>query len=239
MRISRLVAATAIGLASIAGQALAQELKPIGSITYEPQPAERRDTFQIRPDDQRIKAMRIVSDRGTSDIRSIRVVYDNGSTDSIPVRRVLQAGERTPVFEFRDVRPIKAIDVVHVPRGTVKLVLLAETRKPQPDREWKELACKSVGFLVDKDVANVSTQDTYTSLRLRSANYDIDMIQMKVRFGNGTSDTYDIRTKIPAGGRIGPIDLRGERRRISQLEFVYRTRTIGNVKTTLCVDGLK
>lgn len=239
MRISHLAAAAAIGLATLAGQAMAQELKPIGSITYEPQPAERRDTFQIRPDDQRIKAMRIVSDRGTSDIRSIRVVYDNGNTDSIPVRRVLQAGERTPVFEFRDVRPIKAIDVVHVPRGTVKLVLLAETRNPKPDREWKELTCKSVGFLVDRDVANVASKDSYTSLRLRSMNYDIDMIQMTVRYGNGSKDTYDIRTKIPAGGRIGPIDLRGERRHITQLEFVYRTRTIGNVKTMLCADGLK
>ncbi len=85
----------------------------------------------------------------------------------------------------------------------------------------------------------VNSAERYASLRLRSENYDIEMAELTIRYANGNRDKYPIRQVIPAGGRIGPIELRGEARRISQLDFIYRARTIGPFKTKLCVDALK
>jgi hypothetical protein len=96
-----------------------------------------------------------------------------------------------------------------------------------------------VGLLGDRDTVAINNDQRYQALRLRSANYDIEMAEMTVRYGNGTRDNYQIRQVIPAGGRIGPIELRGEARRISQLDFLYRARTIGPFKTKLCVDALQ
>jgi hypothetical protein len=119
----------------------------------------------------------------------------------------------------------------------VTLVLLADARSA-PVAEWKELGCKSVGFLIDRDRIQLDTPDRYKALRLRSIGYDIRLEEMSVRFGNGARDRYVIRTVIPSNGRTGQIDLRGEARRIRDIEFLYSSGVISNKKTRLCVDGL-
>lgn len=234
-----------IVVGGLAATAEAQErLRPVGSITYEPEPvAQQRGVFQIRPEERRIRSLRILAEEGSADIRSLKVVYTDGEVENVRVRQVLKEGERSALFELEEVRPIKTVEVLYTPKGIVTLVLLADARRaeppPPPRAEWVELTCKNVGLLGDRDTAVVSADERYSALRLRSANYDIEMAELTVRYANGGRDNYQIRQLIPAGGRIGPIELRGERRRITQLDFLYRARTIGPFKTKLCVDGLK
>jgi hypothetical protein len=246
MRVALYAAVGLLALSQFTGAATAQErFRPVGTVTYEPEPAQpEKDTFQIKPEDRRISAMRILAEDGSADVRSLRVVYTNGEEENVRVRQTLREGERTNVFELEEVRPIKSVEVTYIPKGNVTLVLLADRRRAEPPppppspKQWVELACKSVGLLGDRDVVNLNSPERYRALRLRSANYDVEMLEMTVRYGNGGGDRYRIGTVIPAGGRIGPIELRGEARRITQLDLVYRARTIGPVKTRLCVDGL-
>jgi hypothetical protein len=236
-----------IATAGLASLAQAQErLRPVGSITYEPEPVtQQRGVFEIRPEERRIRSLRILAEEGSADIRSLKVVYADGDSENVRVRQLLKEGERTALFELEEVRPIRSVEVSYTPKGNVTLVLLADARRaeatPRPAArpEWTEITCKNVGLLGDRDSVTLNGDERYSALRLRSANYDIEMAEMTVRYANGGRDNYQIRQVIPAGGRIGPIELRGASRRIAQLDFLYRARTIGPFKTKLCVDALK
>jgi hypothetical protein len=233
-----------VAVGCLASSADAQErMRPVGSITYEPEPVTlQKGVFQIRPEERRIRSLRILAEEGSADVRSLKVVYTDGEVENVRVRQILKEGERSALFELEEVRPIKSVEISYNPKGNVTLVLLADARRAAPPprpAEWVELTCKSVGLLGDRDTVAINNDQRYQALRLRSANYDIEMAEMTVRYGNGTRDKYEIRQVIPAGGRIGPIELRGEARRISQLDFLYRARTIGPFKTKLCVDALQ
>jgi hypothetical protein len=249
----RLHTLASVGLASLllatgyVGLAQAQErFRPVGSVTYDPEPAgPEKGLFNIRPEDRRIRAMRILAEDGSADVRSLKVTYTDGDSEVVKVRQTLQEGQRTAVFELEEVRPIRSVEVTYVPKGNVTLVLLSDGRRaeppppPQQTAEWVELGCKNVGLLGDRDSVAINSPDRFKSLRLRSQNYDIELGEFSIRYSNGGRDTYQVRQVIPAGGRIGPIALRGEARRISQLDFLYRARTIGPFKTKLCVDALR
>jgi hypothetical protein len=234
-----------VAIAGLASIAQAQErLRPVGSATFEPEPYSlERDVIQIKQEERRIRSMRVLAEEGSAEVRSLKVVYTDGEVENVRVRQTLKEGERTALFELEEVRPIKSVEISYIPKGAVTLVLLADARRaeppPPPPAQWVELNCKNVGLLGDRDSISVDTQERYRALRLRSANYDIEMAEMTVRYGNGARDNYIIRQVIPSGGRIGPIELRGESRRIAQIDFLYRARTIGPFKTKLCVDALK
>jgi hypothetical protein len=237
------VAVSTLLAVGVGSAAMAQErLRPVGSVTFEPEPATpEKGVYQLRPEDRRIRSMRILAEEGSADVRSLKVIYADGEVENVRVRQSLKEGERTALFELEEVRPIRSVEVSYIPKGAVTLVLLADSRRVEPPAppQWVELSCKSVGLLVDRDTVTMNSEERFRALRLRSANYDIEMAEMTVRYANGGRDNYQIRQIIPAGGRIGPIELRGERRRIAQLDFVYRARSIGPFKTKLCVDGLK
>jgi hypothetical protein len=135
------------------------------------------------------------------------------------------------------------VEVSYIPQGRVTLVLRAGAGPvappPPPPVTWNELGCKSVGFLIDRDVVNVDSSEFYRALRLRSTGFDIEMLEMNVRFANGQRDTYRVNAIIRSGERSRPIDLRGERRRITAIEFIYRSLGLSTRKTKLCVDGLQ
>ena len=152
----------------------------------------------------------------------------------------------TGIIRKQNRAPLREVEVNYIPQGQVTLVLRADTGfgggggggEPPPVATWNELGCKNVGFLIDRDVVNVSSEEFYRALRLRSNGLDIEMIEFSVRFANGQRDTYRVNAVIRSGERSPPIDLRGERRRIVAVEFVYRTQGISTQKTRLCVDGL-
>jgi hypothetical protein len=244
MRLTSLAAVAVSALCAVSCfslQATAQErLRPIGSVEYEPEPsAPEKGVFQLRPEDRRVRALRILAEDGSAEVRSFRVIYTDGEVEQVRVRQTLTEGQKTALFELEEVRPIRSVEVTYIPKGAVKLVLLADGgRRPPPPPEWAEIACKSVGLLGDRDVITVSTDDRYSALRLRSANYDIEVAEMTVRYDRGGRDNYQIRKLIPAGGRTGPIELRGGSRGIDQIDILYRSRTVGPVKTKMCFDGL-
>jgi hypothetical protein len=221
-------------------------LRSIGSVTYEPEPqAPEVGVYQIRQEDRRINAMRIEADGGTADVRQLKVKYSDGDSEIVKVRQTLRDGERSALFALEEPRPIRSVEITYIPKGAVTLILLADQGRseppPPPPRpaQWVELDCEKVNLLGDRNSFTISTPERYKSLRLRSANYDIEIADLIVRYTNGVRDTYQVRSLIPAGGQVGPIELRGDARRIAQIDFLYRARTIGPVKTKLCVDALK
>lgn len=109
---------------------------------------------------------------------------------------------------------------------------------PGSDR-WDELGCKKVGFIRDRDVIPVGRQEgRFRAIRLRVADTKVHMMDLKVVYANGAPDDIPVREEIPAGGQTRPLDLKGERRAIRQIETVYRSRPSLRGRATVCIDGL-
>jgi hypothetical protein len=243
----------AVALATVCQAALlpaqAQEgMRALGSLTYTPEPIrEQRGIFILRNDDQVIRSLRLESVSGSAEILELRLVYRSGESERVRMGDRLRPGTLTNAVRLYDSRPLKQIEVTYVPAGAVTLVLRAETRRleppppppppPKPVQQWSQLGCKNVGFLIDRDVIAVNSDAPFNALRLRSSGFDLEMIEMGVVFINDQRDTYRLNVVIPSGSYTSPIDLRGERRRIRQVELVYRSRVLSNQKTQLCVDG--
>jgi hypothetical protein len=231
------------GVAFIAPLAPAQEgMRPVGQLTYTPEPVElQTGVFALRPEDRMIRSMRIEARGGSVDIQSVRLIYRSGESERIRIRERLRPGTMTGLIRKQNRGPLREVEVNYIPLGQVTLILRADSRpvEPPPVANWNELGCKSVGFLIDRDVVNVGSQEFYRALRLRSTGFDIEMIELGVRFANGQKDSYRVNAIIRSGERSPPIDLRGERRRITAIEFIYRSLGISTRKTKLCVDGLQ
>ena len=228
--------------------ALAQDgMRPVGSLTYTPEPVElQTGSIILRPEDRLIRTMRIEARGGTVDIQSVRLIYRSGESDRYRIRERLRPGETTGVIRKQKPGPLREVAIDYIPQGQVTLVLRAGAGPVEPPPPplpppvaWSELGCKSVGFLIDRDVINVGSENFFRALRLRSTGLDIEMLELGVRFANGQRDRYSVNAIIRSGQRSSPIDLRGERRRIVAIELLYRSVGLSTQKTKLCVDGLQ
>lgn len=235
-----IISAALLALMATTTLAPAQErMRPIATLKFVPEPLEmERGAFTIKAEDRRMRSLQLAVKSGSADIRSLFLNYVDGDVERVRIQETLRAGATTGIIRLPERKPIRAVEVTYVPRGEVVLELLADAVRPPPPPEWEELGCRNVGFLVDKDSLIVKSVNRYKALRLRSSGQDIDMIEMAVKFSNGARDIYPIRAVIPSGGRTSAIDLRGDARRLSQIDLVYRTRGISTAKTKLCIDGL-
>ncbi len=245
-RFKLLIAAAALAFAATTATAQ-QGMRAVGSVTYTPRPVgEQVGVFTLRPEDRLIRALRIEAAEGTALLVELRLIFRSGATERIRLQERLRPGTLSNLIRSRDPEPIRQVEVIYIPEGRVTLVLRADTGPPAPPPpppkpvvQWTELGCKSVGFLIDRDILNVNSRELYRALRLRSKGFPIEMIDLGVTYSNGQRDVFRVNQTIPAGGFTGPIDLRGERRRIGSVELVYQTKVLSNQKTILCVDGLQ
>jgi len=93
------------------------------------------------------------------------------------------------------------------------------------NRDWELLGRQAVGFGVDRDVVQVGRQDgDFRKIQLRVKKTDIEVLDLKVVYGNGQTDDVSVRENIRAGGKTRVIDLKGGERFIRRVELVYRSR---------------
>ena len=103
---------------------------------------------------------------------------------------------------------------------------------------WEQLGCQKVGFLVDKDIIRVGrAEGKFRSIRLLVSGNKVHMMDLKVIYANGQPDDIPVREEIRAGGQTKPLDLKGERRAIKQIEMVYRSQPNFKGEATVCVEG--
>jgi hypothetical protein len=238
------LAAATIAMAVIAPAFAQQRLKPIGSAVYDPKPVGLLSyKITVAAEDRFLRSLRVEATRGSGEVRDIILSYRDGAAERVHIHQVLRQGGITAPVRVNPDRPLTSIELTYGPQGAMQFTLLAEGGAPPPPPapvvEWTELGCKSVGFLIDRDIISVASRDAFKSLRLRSQEFEIEMREMAVLFGNGERDIYRLNLIIPPGGRTAAIDLRGARRYIREIQLTYASRTISNRKTKLCVDGLK
>ncbi len=87
---------------------------------------------------------------------------------------------------------------------------------------WVYLGSRHVDGHRDHDVIRVGQRDgKFRAVQLRVSGGAVDFHRVVVHFGDGTSEEIAFRERIPSGGRTRPIDLPGNRRIISSVEFWY------------------
>jgi len=106
------------------------------------------------------------------------------------------------------------------------------------EARWERLGCQKVGFITDKDVIRVGRgEGLFKSIRLQVSGNKVYMDDLKVIYANGEPDDIPVRSEIRAGGQTRPLDLRGERRAIKQIEMKYRSQPNFKGEATVCVDA--
>ncbi len=112
---------------------------------------------------------------------------------------------------------------------TFLLTLLISTGHAQINRDWVPLGQQSVGFRVDRDVINIGqSEDWYRDRSFRALHFvaernDVHMMSIRVVYLNGFAEEFRVNRLIRQGAEL-PIDLRGERSYLKQIEMVYRSR---------------
>jgi hypothetical protein len=74
----------------------------------------------------------------------------------------------------------------------------------------------------DRDTIAIGrSEGRFHSIQLRVAGAPVEFQRVVVRYANGTSEEVEFRDFIQAGGQTRAIDLRGNDRVISSVEFLY------------------
>jgi hypothetical protein len=139
-------------------------------------------------------------------------------------------------------RSLAAIAVALVCTSLVAADAQAQRRNRDRD-DWVDLGCKKVNFMgADRDSIEVGRREgRFSAIRLEARGNDVEMLDLKVIYANGTPDDIPVRTLIRQGTRTRPLDLRGRERAIHRIDMVYKKRA--NLKgllggdATVCVEG--
>jgi hypothetical protein len=120
--------------------------------------------------------------------------------------------------------------------GTLATDTLAQRRDRDRDddrrggrADWVLLGEQSVGFRVDRDIIRIGqSEDWYRNRSFRALHFkaegnDVHMMAIRLVYLNGYGEDIRVDRLIRQGAEL-PLDLRGDRSFIRQIEMVYRSR---------------
>lgn len=176
------------------------------------------------------------------EIKDLTVVFGNGQKQDVQVRQFMRAGTRTKAIDLAgEKRHIERIIIVYRarPGSRERAVMKVYGYQKQPPRpRWEELGCEKVGFGRDRDIVKVGRREgRFSAIRLRVDRADVMLLKLKVVYVRGPADEIDVKKRISAGEDTPPLDLRGERRAIEQVELVYSSIPSFKGSARVCVDG--
>ncbi len=173
-------------------------------------------------------------------INSIKVIYSNGESQELAYNADAKKDTRTKWFDLKGDRFIKEIQLVYRAkpnfRGQAYVEVYGQYAEGWlgPQGEGKKynagfvlLGGQTAGFTIDRnDTIKVGKNEGgFKRIEVRVRDHAITLFEVRVVYGNGEVDIIPAnRTKVEAGGRFGPIDLKGGTRIVQEIRPTYRTR---------------
>jgi len=113
-----------------------------------------------------------------------------------------------------------------VPPGTTVVLALAALALPGAlAAQWELLGSRRVSYAVDRDVIDVgAVEGRFNALRIEVSQGDLEMFNIRITFGDGTSWSPETRIAFHQGSRSRVIDLPGPTRVVRRVAFLYRSR---------------
>jgi hypothetical protein len=263
MSLRSIVFAAAI-VAAVAVPASAQRAGGNWELLGEAQVAFRGDSdaIQLGRDEEFYRAksyrrLRFVIEGGEVRLRNIKLVYLNGHVEDLGISRTMKPGEEFDIDLRGERSYLKEIVLDHkgkfglsLGQGGIRIAkprikvfgdnvrrggppVVAEPRRPS--REWDELAKERFDRRDDRVVMNVGRREgRLGQIALRHEGESILIRELRIRFGNGETQTVSLDARLRDGDLTRPIDLEGERRFIERVTIILDPRQRpGAVKLSL------
>ena len=115
----------------------------------------------------------------------------------------------------------------------------ASSVTPAPG-DWIRLGSKKVNFRLDRDEILVTARDgKFRKIRLEVSGASVNFHDITIVFGDGSRQKVNVRKTIHEGQSTRVIDLKGGRRVIRKVIFVYDTRNNENRKGKVTLYGMR
>lgn len=203
-----------------------------------------RDVIRVGRREGRFEKILLAAKDNDVEILDLKVFFNRGAPQDVRVREFIRAGARTRPLDLQGGdRVIDRIELVYRSRPGFRGRAIVEVYglKGGGGRDharWEELGCQKVGFGADRDVIRVGrSEGRFSAIRLRVDRSDIVLLSLRVVYERGPPDDFEVGTRIRAGEETRPLDLRGDRRAINQIELVYSSIPSLRGSATLCADG--
>lgn len=180
-----------------------------------------RDVIEVGRREGRFSSLGFTVTGNDVRIEDLRIVYGNGEAEELRVREVFRDGSRSrPIGLSGRGRFIQQIEVTYRSSGPVRIEFYGE--RGREAAQWQELGCQRVGFLEDNDVIRVGRREgAFRAIKLTVSDAKLRLDRMRVVFGNGDAQNFDVRSVIPEGAETRPLELDGRRRFIDRVELNY------------------
>jgi hypothetical protein len=125
--------------------------------------------------------------------------------------------------------------------AVISLVACSSSRAAAPNSQaynWEKLGSKKVNFRLDRDVIQVGAKDgRFSKLKIEVTGGSLNMKKMVVEYRNGDKENIQLKNSFgkKSGSRV--IDLKGNKRIIKDITFVYDSVNRPGHKATIHVFG--
>ncbi len=215
-------------LLSIGQAGLAKEAKRwvyLGQTTVNGQ--SDHDRIGIGRNEGRFQSIQLRVAGAPVEFQRVVVNFVNGGKEEVDLRNRIAAGGQTRAIDLRGYdRVISSVDF-HFSKANwrasslPRVSLYGEKVNPKPG-PWVYLGQTTVNGQSDHDRIGIGrTEGRFQSIQLRVAGAPVEFQRVVVQFANGSKEEVDLRNRIAAGGQTRAIDLRGNDRAISGVEFHF------------------
>jgi hypothetical protein len=177
------------------------------------------------------------------EFQRVVVRYGNGTSEEVELRDRISAGGQTRAIDLRGTdRIINGVEFLYNkanwrPSARPRVTLYGVRFDPRPG-PWRLLGQTTVDGQRDRDrIALGRSEGSFQSIQLRVAGAPVEFQRVVVHYGNGTSEEVELRDRISAGGQTRAIDLRGNDRVISSVEFLYNKANWRSVRPKISLYG--
>ncbi len=236
-----------LGLLASSGVSRAEEWVELGSRRVAE--GAEKDTIPVaaaQAGTGRFDAIKLeVQERGI-ELLDLEVHFGNGERQDVAVRAQFRPGESTRVIDLeRSDRVIERVVLVYRARGRrdgapIVRVLGRRAGAAAPAERWEDLGERVVDFGAERDTIPVTAREgRFRRIRLEVTDNGVEVLDLDVRFVDGSKQDVAVREHIAAGGRTRAIDLEGAARAIQHVGITYRTRGARQGKARVKLQGLQ